>query len=165
VILLVRIGRLDDLDDIMEMLNLCKLDMKKRKLNIWNDDYPNQRIILDDLKSNGAVVYENEEGKVVAFLVMYPKHPDAQEEIFKDHDNYCLIQRVMVHPLYRRHGYAQQILDFVEKQGFTSIRLLTRNTNTYSVNLYTKLGYQVVKTQRKDDEIMQTCEKKLKVEK
>ncbi|MBR6288151.1 MAG: hypothetical protein IKR19_02270, partial [Acholeplasmatales bacterium] len=64
--MLVRIGRLDDLDDIMEMLNLCKLDMKKRKLNIWNDDYPNQRIILDDLKSNGAVVYENEEGKVVA---------------------------------------------------------------------------------------------------
>ena len=61
--------------------------------------------------------------------------------------------------------FRKQILDYVERQGYTSIRLLTRNTNTYSVNLYTKLGYQVVKTQRKDKEIMQTCEKILKVEK
>jgi ribosomal protein S18 acetylase RimI-like enzyme len=68
----------------------------------------------------------------------------------------------MVHPLYRRHGYAQEILAFVEKRGYSSIRLLTRNTNTYSVNLYTKLGYRVVKSQRKGDEIMQTCEKILK---
>ena len=158
---MVRIGRLDDLSDIMEMLNLCKADMKKRKLNIWNDDYPNQRIIEDDLKSNGAVVYEDN-GKVVAFLVMYPKHPDACEEIFSDHTNYCLIQRVMVHPKYRRHGYAQKILAFVEEQGFSSIRLLTRNTNTYSVNLYTKLGYRVVKSQTRGNDIMQTCEKVLK---
>jgi len=158
---LVRIGQIDDLNDIMEMLNLCKADMKKRKLNIWNEDYPNQKIIEDDLKSNGAVVCEVD-GKVVAFLVMYPNHPDPCEEIYKCHENYCLIQRVMVHPLYRRHGYAQEILAFVEKRGYSSIRLLTRNTNTYSVNLYTKLGYKVVKSQRKGDEIMQTCEKILK---
>ena len=140
------------------MLSLCKEDMKNRKLNIWNDDYPNKDIIINDLNSNGAIVYELD-GKVVAYLVMYPNHKDNCEECYQNHENYCLIQRVMVHPSYRRHGYAQEILKYVENQGFKSIRLLTRNTNTYSVNLYLKLGYKVVKTEMNGTDIMQTCEK------
>ena len=65
----------------------------------------------------------------------------------------------MVHPNYRRHGYAQSILKYVETLGYSSIRLLTRNTNVYSVNLYKKLGYKVVREENKDNVIMQNCEK------
>lgn len=161
MISLVRIGSIHDLSDVLEMLNLCKEDMKKRKLNIWNDNYPSTELIKSDLKSNNSVVYELN-GKVIAFLVMLPNYDDGHEDIYTIHSNYCYIQRVMVHPDYRRHGYAQEILNYVEKQKFSSIRLLTRNTNTYSVNLYTKLGYKVVLSQKKGNEIMQTCEKILK---
>ena len=68
----------------------------------------------------------------------------------------------MSHPQYRRQGHAKSILKFVETLGFDSIRLLTRNTNTYSVTLYTKLGYKVVKEDYLKDVVMQACEKILK---
>lgn len=158
---MVRIGNINDLDNVMEMLNLCKLDMKMRKLNIWDDNYPTIDIIRDDLLSGKSVVYDLD-GKAVAFLAMKPNKEDGFESYYTCHDNFCLIQRVMVNPNYRRMGYAQEILHFVEMQGFSSIRCLTRNTNIYSVRLYTKLGYKVVREEHKDDVIMQNCEKILK---
>ena len=157
---MVRIGTINDLDDVMEMLFQCRVEMHKRKLNIWDANYPSRELITEDLESNQSVVYEDN-GKVVAFLVYYPMKSDKYEEFYENHDNFCLVQRVMVHPDYRRLGYAQQILKYVEAQGFKSIRLLTRNTNTYSVNLYTKLGYNVVHEEYFDTVVKRICEKKL----
>ncbi len=158
---MVRYGTTKDIDDIMSMLDLCKMEMHKRKLNIWDANYPTRQTILDDLASNNSVVYEAC-GHAVAFLVFYPNKTDKYEKYYRIHDNYCLVQRVMVHPDFRRHGYAQKILGFVEKIGYDSIRLLTRNTNTFSVNLYTKLGYEVVKQDIYTDVVMQACEKIIK---
>lgn len=158
---MVRYGNIGDLDDVLEMLNLCKIDMKERNLNIWNDNYPNEEIIKDDLLSNDSVVYDLN-GKVIAFLAMKPNMEDEYEDYYSNHKNYIFIQRVMVHPSYRRMGYGQQILNFIENLGFDSIRLLTRNTNIYSVRLYTKLGYKVVREEHINNVIMQNCEKILK---
>ncbi len=158
---MVRYGTIDDLDDIMEMLDLCKRDMHERKLNIWDANYPTREIIKDDLLSGNSIVYEAS-GHAVAFLVYYPNKTDKYEKYYKNHKNFCLVQRVMVHPEFRRHGYAQKILGYVEKVGFDSIRLLTRNTNTYSVNLYTKMGYDVVKQDIHDTVVMRACEKIVK---
>ena len=158
---MVRYGTIKDLDDVIDMLNECKIEMHERKLNIWDANYPTRQTIIDDLCSNKSVVYEDN-GKVVAFLVYYPMKTDKYEKYYKCHENFCLIQRVMVHPEYRRCGYAKQILGFVETLGFNSIRLLTRNTNTYSVNLYTKLGYIAVKEDIYNDVVKQACEKILK---
>lgn len=158
---MVRYGNISDLDDVLEMLNLCKIDMKERNLNIWNDNYPNEEIIKDDLLSNDSVVYDLN-GKVIAFLAMKPNMKDEYEDYYSNHKNYIFIQRVMVHPSYRRMGYGQQILNFIENLGFDSIRLLTRNTNIYSVRLYTKLGYKVVREEHINNVIMQNCEKILK---
>ena len=158
---MVRFGTVEDFTKVMHMLDLCKADMKIRGLNFWNETYPDNNIIMSDLMSGNSVVYDLD-GKVVAFLVMYPKKPSMIEESYNDHSNYVYVSRVMVHPEYRRHGYAQEILKFVEEQGYSSIRLLTRNTNTFSVNLYTKLGYKVVKEETKENVIMQHCEKILK---
>jgi len=158
---LVRYGNTRDLDDVMEMLDQCIREMHVRKLNIWDRNYPTREIILDDLKSGNSIVYE-ENGHVVAFLVYYPMKTDKYEQYYQNHDNFCLIQRVMSHPNYRRQGHAKMILQYVETLGFDSIRLLTRNTNTYSVTLYTKLGYKVVKEDIMKDVVMQACEKILK---
>ena len=158
---MVRFGTTKDLDDVMDMLDLCKRDMHERKLNIWDANYPTRQTILEDLESKNSVVYEVC-GHAVAFLVFYPNKTDKYEKYYRNHKNYCLVQRVMVHPDFRRHGYAQKILGFVEKIGYDSIRLLTRNTNTYSVNLYTKLGYEVVKQDISKDVVMQACEKIIK---
>ena len=158
---MVRFGNINDLDDVMNMLDLCKRDMHERKLNIWDANYPTREIIASDLSSGNSVIYEAC-GHAVAFLVYYPNKTDKYEKYYKNHKNFCLVQRVMVHPDFRRHGYAQKILGFVEKIGFDSIRLLTRNTNTYSVNLYTKLGYDVVKQDIYNDVVMRACEKDLR---
>jgi GNAT superfamily N-acetyltransferase len=55
---------------------------------------------------------------------LYNKSSFKYEAYYRCHDNFCLVQRVMVHPLYRREGYAKQILGFVETLGFSSIRIL-----------------------------------------
>lgn len=158
---MVRIGKIDDLYDVLTMLELCKKDLKLRHLNVWDENYPTTEMIYKDLESKKSVVNVID-GKVVAFLVMLPKKRDDYEEVYHDHDNYCLVKRVMVHPDYRRRGLAQEILEFVETQGFSSIRLTTRNTNVYSVNLYKKMGYSVVSEVEYPWATMQACEKILK---
>ena len=55
---MVRYGTIDDLDDIMEMLDLCKRDMHERKLNIWDANYPTREIIKDDLLSGNSIIHE-----------------------------------------------------------------------------------------------------------
>jgi len=158
---MVRYGNIHDLKDVMDMLNLCKLDMKERKLHIWDDNYPKEETIINDLKSGNSVVYDDN-GKIVAFLVFYPNVKDKFEDSYTIHDNFILVQRVMSHPLYRRMGHAEAILRFVETLGYDAIRLLTRDVNIYSVNLYHKLGYHVSKAENKGNCVMQSCEKVLK---
>lgn len=158
---MVRRGTIDDLYDVLTMLELCKKDFKLRHLNVWDENYPTTEMIYKDLEGGNSVVNEIN-GRVVAFLVMLPKKHDDYEEVYHDHGNYCLVKRVMVHPEFRRMGLAQEILKYVELQGFSSIRLTTRNTNVYSVNLYKKLGYNVVSEVKYPWAIMQACEKLLK---
>lgn len=155
---LVRYGNIRDLDEVLNILDLCKKDMYSRNLHIWDENYPTKEIILNDLKSGNSVVYEDN-GKVLAFLVFYKDTDDKKEEAYHDHKNPCFIQRVMSHPSYRRMGHAEAILRFVETLGFSSIRLLTRDVNVYSVNLYKKLGYNVITTSPNGSDVMQYCEK------
>ena len=139
------------------------MQFRSHQITIWDENYPKLETIIGDINTNNAVVYELD-GKVIAYLAMYPMMEDPDEEYYQIHKNYCYIKRVMVTPKYRRHGYAQEILKYVESLGFNSTRLLTRNTNTYSVNLYKKLGYKVVKYEARKDQLMETCEKVLKNE-
>ena len=155
---MVRYGNLNDLDDVLEMLSLCKKDMKDRGLHIWDDNYPTKDIIESDLKSGNSVVYEHD-GHVIAFLVYYQDTKNDNECLYHDHKNPVLIQRVMSHPAYRRMGHAEAILRFVENLCYSSIRLLTRDVNVYSVNLYKKLNYKVISTKLNGTDIMQSCEK------
>lgn len=158
---MVRIGKIEDLYDVLTMLELCKKDLRLRQLNVWDENYPTTDMIYKDLESGLSVVNEVD-GKVVAFLVMLPKKKDDYEEVYEDHDNFCLVKRVMVHPDYRRRGLAQEIFQYVESLDYTSIRLTTRDTNTYSVNLYLKMGYKVVSEVTYPWAKMQACEKVLK---
>lgn len=155
---MVRYGNINDLSDVLEMLSLCKKDMKDRGLHIWDDNYPTKDIIESDLKSGNSVVYDND-GIVVAFLVFHKDKNNENESLYHDHKNPVLIQRVMSHPTYRRMGHAEAILRFVENLGYSSIRLLTRDVNIYSVNLYKKLDYKVVRTEINGTDTMQSCEK------
>lgn len=157
---MVRSGNIEDLSDVITMLEACKAEMNERGLHFWNDTYPTVEMIEEDLNSGNSIVYELD-GKIVAFLSMYPNRPDKYEEYYNVHENYVYVQRVMSHPNYRRHGHAYDILKRVEELGYKSIRLLTRNTNVYSVRLYTKLGYKVVRTEARDSVLMQNCEKVL----
>ena len=157
---MVRYGNINDLSDVLEMLSLCKKDMKDRGLHIWDDNYPTKDIIESDLKSGNSVVYDND-GIVVAFLVFHKDKNNENESLYHDHKNPVLIQRVMSHPSYRRKGHAEAILRYVETLGYSSIRLLTRDVNVYSVNLYMKLGYSVITTAINGTDTMQFCEKVL----
>ena len=157
---MVRYGTLDDLSDILEMLKLCKEDMKKRGLHIWDDTYPTADLIKEDIESGNSIVFDDG-NHVIAFLVYYPNVVDHNEDLYNDHKNPVLVQRVMSHPSYRRMGHAEAILRYVETLGYSSIRLLTRDVNVYSVNLYMKLGYSVITTAINGTDTMQFCEKVL----
>lgn len=158
---MIRLGNVEDLADVMTMLEACIVELNSRNLYFWNDKYPNKHIILADLASGNAVVNEIDH-KVVSFLVMCPNKTDKYEDFYHDHYNFCLVQRVMVHPDYRRQGLAQNMFSFVFNEGFQSIRLLTRDSNTYAGNLYKKIGFNIVKEELKDGNVMQALEKILR---
>ena len=56
--MIIRIAYTKDLQDIMKMYNSCVKGMIARNITQWDNKYPNQKIILKDLKNKTYFVAE-----------------------------------------------------------------------------------------------------------
>ena len=79
----------------------------------------------------------------------------------------CHIGNIAVHPEYRNQGIATKLLnellrDCKKEHGTVNLLLEVRVSNEPAINLYTKLGYDVVKQDIYNDVVMRACEKDLR---
>ena len=57
---MIRKARKDDLNRILEIYDIAKSYMRKNgNLNQWNNNYPNEEILLNDINNSSLYVYEN----------------------------------------------------------------------------------------------------------
>lgn len=135
-----------DKDDVMQLLNAAKENMKENGIDQWDEIYPAISDVSKDIKE-GTLTLVKQGGKLVAVYTLN-KHQDAAYKFgdFKDNsDNYIVLHRLCVNPKYEGMGIAARTLKHIDeealKEGFSSIRLDAFTKNPRAVKLYENAGY------------------------
>lgn len=143
----IRAGRPEDLDEIMELIGRCIQVMRQGGSDQWNDDYPNRKVLEEDLR--GGVLFAAELKGELAAIVVLDEHQDEEYEtiVWRDTEGPCLLMhRLAVDPSQQGRGIARRMVGFAETyarlQGYRSLRLDTYARNAAALKLYRGLGYE-----------------------
>lgn len=140
---------IDDLNEIMFLIKLCVKKMNEEGSNQWDESYPNEQIIKEDIQS-GYLFAAKFNGKIIGIIVL--NHIEAKEynEInwTDSKGKIIVIHRMAVDINWQRKGVAKDLLYFSEKfarnNDFTSIRTDTYIENLKMQSMFKKLGYRKV---------------------
>lgn len=144
-----RKAKINEVSEIMGIVKMAQNYFKSKGIDQWQNNYPDQRVINDDiLKENSYVLLNN--SKIIAIAAVFFAEENTYKKIFKgqwlsDLD-YAVIHRIAVSDKYKRQGAASFILRKVEnmcqKKGVNSIRIDTHHRNMPMQRLIEKNGFK-----------------------
>lgn len=137
----------DDIPFIWEILQQCIFRRKLDGSTQWQDGYPNEQTIANDVyNSNAYVLVENQ--KVVATAALIFNDEPTYENIdgkWLTENEFLVVHRVGVSNEVLGKGYALKIFQFVEKVALKdsvySIKVDTHSDNKAMLGILEKLGY------------------------
>ena len=114
-----------DKDEVMQLLNAARENMKENGLDQWDEIYPAISDVAKDIKEETLTLVK-QGGKLVAVYTLN-KHQDAAYKFgdFKDNsDNFIVLHRLCVKPEYRGMGIAARaasdtLMEEALKEGFS----------------------------------------------
>ena len=147
---MIRIAKLAEIEEIMEITRACADKMISESIFQWNNFYPNKQAFYNDIARNELFVllFEN---NIIGCIVISTKKDQEYSNVAwltKDSSHYY-IHRLAIHPDFQKKGFAQKLMDFAENQArknnIASIRLDTfsqnhRNQKFYETRGYSRLG-------------------------
>jgi len=138
----------DDIPKIMEIINDAKRSLKERGIDQWQSGYPNEEIILQDIKGGNSYVYYQDDELWATFGVFYGEDPTyvaIYDGAWLTENPYSVIHRVATNGHVRGKGIVGKIIAFVGeeslKNGFTSMRIDTHPDNRSMQRALEKAGY------------------------
>lgn len=140
---MIRKATYEDIPALMEIFRQARGIMRASgNMNQWNDSYPSEDIIRQDIDC-GACHVLCEEEKIIATMAFIPGPDPTYSVIYDgewpDNDPYYVIHRIAV--LEPGHGAARKLLDW----GFTkarSIRIDTHKENVIMHHILKKYGFR-----------------------
>ena len=142
----IKKSSVNDVQAIMKLVHQAQLYFKNNGIDQWQDGYPDQEIIFEDiLESRGYVAVENQE--VVAYAALYKGNEAAYNDIYdgkREHDNYLYISfhRIAVAKEAAGRGVAQTFLQgLIEGEKGPDFRCDTHPDNKVMQHLLEKLGF------------------------
>lgn len=148
VILIMRLARINDLDQIMSIIEQTKAIMQAENNDQWDNDYPNEQIFRQDIAEGNLYVAEfgNEVG---GFICLNDAEEAAYRGLAWSNDTRSLVvHRMAIRPDLRQQGLAGKLLDFAE-QIARGRQLSYLRADTYAINekmqgLFKKKGFRFV---------------------
>lgn len=145
---MIRKGRIEDIDVIIELIvNTVKV-MKRENNDQWDEKYPSPDIILEDIMAGTLYVFE--EGKrVTGTITIDNKEPLEYKGIsWRNEGPAYTFHRLAVNPLERGKGIASSLINIAEKIAIAN-NIAYMKVDTYSLNekaqcLFLKEGYRKV---------------------
>lgn len=137
-----------DINDIMRIINETIIEMHSYNNNQWNENYPQKKDFINDIKREELFVSERN-GKLAGFVCVNKVEPAEYNNLkWSFTKEAMVIHRMAVDPNYRRQGIGMELIKFAQELALKNgIRYL--KTDTYSVNtkmqaLFQKCGYKFV---------------------
>lgn len=164
---MIRLAKPQDVEQIMDIINVIKKEMKKENNPQWNDSYPLENDFMNDIKQNALYIIE-ENNKIKAFASITEDLEDDYEHVNnRTKERSLVIHRLAVAQNDQKKGYAQKLFSFAMKKALqNNIFYIKADTEIHNIkmnNLFQKLGFQKMVELRwsDNDEIYNYYEKKL----
>jgi ribosomal protein S18 acetylase RimI-like enzyme len=156
-----------DITSIMELIHQAVLEMHRRQLYQWNENYPNIDIITEDITA-GSLYKVTADDKIAGIVVLNEKQSPEYSSLTweSNREKYLVVHRLCIHPDFQGKGLAKKLMSFAEehavKHNYSSIRLDTFTLNQKAMRLYDSLKYRRVGTVAFREKTFQCFEKVFK---
>lgn len=135
----------NDLTSVMSIINQAKEYFKNANIDQWQDGYPNETSIINDIKKNEAYVIEDNNKIIATAMISIANEPTYNyiEGKWLQNNQYIVIHRIAVNNNYKGKGLAKYILDEAIKlhPQINSIRIDTHENNISMQRFLTKYGF------------------------
>ena len=136
-----------DLVPLMSLYRAATQQMDKLGIPQWDDRYPTESIILEDIISGQMQVGRIGERIAVAYVLEECHTGDYEPAAWRyDEPRFVVLHRLCVHPDFQGQRIAQTAMDTLEAEvlsrGITAIRLDAFSQNPVALHLYKSRGYE-----------------------
>lgn len=145
---IIRKASITDASCIWELLSQGILKRKAEGSNQWQDGYPNEQVVQQDIANGHGYVVINEYQHIVGYFALIFEKEPAYEEMKTDwlsNDSYAVIHRMATDQHKKVKGLASWMLLEIERivrsKGINSIKVDTNYDNEAMLYLFTKLNY------------------------
>lgn len=131
----IRKSTKDDIKDILSVIDMAKKYLKSQNIDQWQNAYPNEEVILNDISLDNSYVVLIDNKVVATFFISFDIEPTYNyiDGNWLSDDVYSVIHRIAVDDTYKRNGVAKFILDFCAdlsiKNNIHSIKIDTHSLN------------------------------------
>lgn len=142
-------AQIGQVETIMEIIGDAQRYLKKCKVDQWQDGFPTEDVIVDDIKTGEAYVF-TDNNRIVAYVALELGFSDNYEHIFDgswltNNSRYATIHRTAISDEYRGMGLGSDMFDFCIKRalelGLNNIRIDTHENNKLMQHLISKYGF------------------------
>jgi len=148
----IRQSTLNDVPSIMNIINDAKAYLASQNIDQWQNGYPNEEQVKNDIEKEESFVVVNDENQVMATsMFTLRKEPTYKEVIsgkwiIPEEETYGVVHRLAIKKEYRKLGLATFLFDDFHQQlknkNIKSLKIDTHEENSGMQSLIKKLGYQ-----------------------
>ena len=139
----------EDVPKIMEIISAAKSYMKESNIDQWQDGYPNEDSINEDINTGRAYVLEDD-GKVIATAYLSFDGESDYDKIYDGewikNDKFAVVHRVAVSDELKGQGIAGKVFKFIEDICYDKkvydIKIDTHRDNKSMQRFLTKNGFK-----------------------
>ena len=142
----IRLAHPNELDQIMDIIQAAKENLREAGIDQWQDGYPDLDIIFDDILENRGYVAVIDR-QIAGYAALYKGNEAAYNEIYEgkwlhDHYLYCSFHRVAIAPDFAGQGLMQTFLQgLIEGEKGPDFRCDTHPDNHAMQHILEKLGF------------------------
>ncbi len=141
----IRIAKIDDLDEIINMYKDIVDNMNKNNIDIWDDYYPFM-YFKDDIENESLYVYTENDNIIGAFALSNTASGIEYINWTDNNDKSIYINKIGVNVNYLRKGIGSKMLnsaiDICREKNVKYLRLFVVDINLPATNLYIKNGFK-----------------------
>ena len=147
----IQLATTADIPRILEIIDESKSLLKSFHIDQWQNGYPNQTQIENDIANNESFIVLNSDNQIIATTMFSIKGEPTYKVIegnwiIAESEKYGVIHRMATAKESRKSGLAQYIFeyfhDFLKQQNIQSLKIDTHQENLGMQSLVKKLGYQ-----------------------
>ncbi len=142
------IAKIDDLEEILILKNEVKQKVIDEQLPIWQNGYPQDELIKEDIDNQfGRVIKVN--GVIVSYATYHPALYEYDKGTFPN-DEVMSFGRVMTKVDQTKKGYAslliEKMIEETKENNLPGLGILVDSFNKKALSVYLKHGFKYIGT-------------------